>query len=621
MGRGNFNSSHLLSSIVGGRRPRASSIAVRLSAAIAGLAVAATLAGQGAAQPSGSGKASPAGTPTWLDQNWTEEQRRRYHHQSQGTLTIPVPASWFLALQQPDLLPTAGLFSDPAYLDRFGFIPSPRDQYNPDGLPIGFARTRGSDPRTGAPIDGIGFTCAACHTGRLEYQGASMLVDGGPAMIDLKEFGTKLALALGETFISPTRFTRFARRVLGSNYSRAARHQLHGQVGRFVKAGLGELQNRHEGSVTEGFGRLDALNRIGNTVFGAGMGIPANNAATSAPVAFPHIWDTHWFTWVQYNSSIEQPMVRNAGEAMGVSAIVNYEGPATPRYTSTIPMNHLHDPIEQSLAGATAPHAGRRFTGLTSPQWPENVLGRIDRSLAAQGAELYADRCQGCHLPAPGTDAFWASNRWVQPDGSPNRLLNLAEIPIATVGTDPAQAQGMATRTVQIPLSLGMPQAMLIRTEGRNGVYAFGPALGEVVERVVYRWYDANNIPADQRLRMNGYRENGIQAPLSYKARPLNGIWATPPFLHNGSVPNIWALLSPYAERPARFRLGTRQYDPARLGYANGGDFELDTRAAGNRNSGHLFDTRTAGNAGVGIIGRPLSEQERRALIEFLKTI
>ncbi|HEX9932835.1 MAG TPA: di-heme-cytochrome C peroxidase [Allosphingosinicella sp.] len=595
---------------------------LRASALAAALALAGSLAGQSWAQPSAAGTARAPGSPMWLDQNWTEEQRRRYHHQSQGTLTIPIPAPWFLALQQPDPLPSAGLFSDPAYLDRYGFIPSPRDQYNPDGLPVGFARTRGSDPRDGRAIDGIGFTCAACHTGRIEYQGSSMLVDGGPAMIDLKGFGTKLALALGETYLSPTRFRRFARRALGANDNGQTRAVLRSQMKRVLDAGIGELlQNRHDSSVTEGFGRLDALNRIGNTVFGEGMGIRANNAATSAPVAFPHIWDTHWFTWVQYNSSIEQPMVRNAGEAMGVNAVVNYDGPASPRYTSTIPMNHLYDPIERSLAGDTAPHSGTRFTGLTSPQWPENVLGRIDRTLAAQGAELYRDRCQGCHLPAPGTDAFWTSNRWVQPTGSPNRLLNLPEIPITTVGTDPAQAQGLKDRTVQIPLSLGMPREMLIRTEGQNGVYSFGPALGEVVERVVYRWYDANNIPEEQRARMNGFRENGIQAPLAYKARPLNGIWATPPFLHNGSVPTIWSLLSPYAERPARFRLGARQYDPVRLGYANGGDFQLDTSKAGNRNTGHLFDTATTANGGVGIIGRPLSEQERRAVIEFLKTI
>lgn len=41
----------------------------------------------------------------------------------------------------------------------------------------------------------------------------------------------------------------------------------------------------------------------------------------------------------------------------------------------------------------------------------------------------------------------------------------------------------------------------------------------------------------------------GVQEKRGYKARPLHGIWATPPFLHNGSVPNLFQLLSPVVER------------------------------------------------------------------------
>jgi len=153
------------------------------------------------------------------------------------------------------------------------------------------------------------------------------------------------------------------------------------------------------------------------------------------------------------------------------------------------------------------------------------------------------------------------------------------------------------------------------------GTYAFGPALGAVVERVVERWYDANNIPVPERQRMNGHRANGIRAPLQYKARPLNGIWATSPFLHNGSVLTLWELLSPYAERRPSFRLGTRQFDPVRVGYVSAGDFRLDTSKAGNRNTGHLFDVPTPANRGLGIIGRPFTSDERRALVEYLKTL
>jgi hypothetical protein len=119
---------------------------------------------------------------------------------------------------------------------------------------------------------------------------------------------------------------------------------------------------------------------------------------------------------------------------------------------------------------------------------------------------------------------------------------------------------------------------------------------------------------------MNGNRPNGVRALLSYKARPLNGIWATPPYLHNGSVPNLYALLSPVAERPKKFYLGNREYDPADVGYRIDkfpGGFEFDTTIRGNSNSGHEF---TDSPNRVGVIGRQLSPDERRALIEYLKT-
>ncbi len=119
---------------------------------------------------------------------------------------------------------------------------------------------------------------------------------------------------------------------------------------------------------------------------------------------------------------------------------------------------------------------------------------------------------------------------------------------------------------------------------------------------------------------MNGDRPNKIQAPLAYKVRPLNGIWATPPYLHNGSVPTIDALLSPVSERPAKFYLGNREYDPVKLGYhteelANG--FAFDTSLPGNSNRGHEFSD-TKGN---GVIGPKLPPAARKALIEYIKTL
>jgi hypothetical protein len=119
---------------------------------------------------------------------------------------------------------------------------------------------------------------------------------------------------------------------------------------------------------------------------------------------------------------------------------------------------------------------------------------------------------------------------------------------------------------------------------------------------------------------------SGTDPLLAYKARPLTGIWATAPYLHNGSVPTLYDLLLPPDARPKQFLLGTREFDPKRVGYVTrdadgnlldspGGDnsFVFHTRDAdgrvidGNSNAGHDY-----GNAG-------LSEDERWALVEYMK--
>ena len=70
----------------------------------------------------------PVKTARWLDQNWSTEDRHWFHHASQGTATFPVPYAWFMALEQPGLhlFTRPGMLSDPRYLERFGFIPSPK---------------------------------------------------------------------------------------------------------------------------------------------------------------------------------------------------------------------------------------------------------------------------------------------------------------------------------------------------------------------------------------------------------------------------------------------------------------------------------------------------------------
>jgi cytochrome c5 len=107
----------------------------------------------------------------------------------------------------------------------------------------------------------------------------------------------------------------------------------------------------------------------------------------------------------------------------------------------------------------------------------------------------------------------------------------------------------------------------------------------------------------------------------NYKSRPLHGIWATPPFLHNGSVRTVYQMISPRNEREAWFWSGTKEYDPVDLGYRSlpvPGAVKYDTRVIGNDNTGHEF---RAGCQSNGVIGPYLKPEERRQIIEYLKAM
>lgn len=559
----------------------------------------------------------PETKTVWLEQNWSKEQQVFFHHADQGSATFGVPYEWFVALERPiPSLSDPGLLSDGTYLDKFGFIASAKAE---DAMPIGFARggavidpTSGAhwtNPETGRDMTRIGLTCAACHTGRMTYKGAAILIDGGGAMIDVNAVRKAAAVSLFLTRYMPFRFDRFADRVLGPHARPEAKDALRAKL-EAVLNGVKRVRKLDasiaDRSVTEGIGRLDALNRIGNQVFGLGLNTDANYAPTSAPVRYPHLWDASWFDWVQYNSSIEQPMVRNAGEALGVGAAVDLTSTPKPTLRSALNIASLYG-IEAALSGGQ-PTQGTGFTGLRSPRWPEQFLPPIDRVRAQRGAVLYKGLCQGCHLPPVGSDAFFDAKYWSA--SSPHTLI-LPVIGYDRLGTDPAQAEDMANRKVAVPAALGLTSD------------EFGFALGQLVEKTVTQWYDGQtpSLDAAQRNMMNGDRPNGIRAPLAYRVRPLDGIWATAPYLHNGSVPTLYSLLQPAAERPKRFTIGNREFDPVNVGLRTNelaGGTEIDTSVRGERNTGHEFDD-APGRPGV--IGRKLSEGERRDLVEYLKTL
>jgi hypothetical protein len=671
---------------------------------------------------------APAKKAVWLDQNWTTGDRHWFHHASQGTATFPVPYDWFMALEQPGihLFTQPGLLSDSAYLERFGFLPSPRtvradaaslrrfgygdppdppppsapDQVeglrptaveNFDGLPVGFARlTNATNPGTLVPEpDQIGLTCAACHTGSIRYKDVSVRFDGGPAMVNLKKLELATGLSIAYTLKVPGRFTRFAARVLGPDAKEADRGSLEqklASVGQFLLdqhnlydktiAGMKTYDGKHPQKDTEeGFGRLDALNRIGNQVFytdfvlGGLSGYEKNLHAQDAPVSFPPIWTVPWFKWAQYDASIEQPLIRNAGEALGVSALVNFspDFSAKDLFRSSVALENLVR-IEKMLHGpdpSTQSPIG--FAGLKPPKWPSEVfpddpLWKISAERVTKGRALYAEICVECHL-GPVNDpvfdkeykgkSFWSSEQWQAEKG----WLDPVQMSVADMGTDGAQAEVLTLRQVAVPGFLDMQPARDLGTrwECKNlrnyssTEMPFSIALMIAVDRTSQQWMDDHNITDPEvRAKLWGPRKNcpdpgpeprhheaaATTGPeMFYRARPLNGVWATAPYLHNGSVPSLYWMLTPAAERPTKFCMGGRDFDPQQVGFRVVGEtlkcktgetlFSTtgpDGPIAGNSVLGHSFEGKQTPYP-KGVIGRTLTDDERYELIEYLKTL
>jgi mono/diheme cytochrome c family protein len=122
---------------------------------------------------------------------------------------------------------------------------------------------------------------------------------------------------------------------------------------------------------------------------------------------------------------------------------------------------------------------------------------------------------------------------------------------------------------------------------------------------------EANKVVRDMGIERPGL----VEAPLTgYVAAFLDGIWLRAPYLHNGSVPTLRALLENQQNRPAVFWRGYDVYDPVKVGFVTSGPeaerigTRHDVAAKGGGNQGHAF-------------GTDLAADDKDALVEYLKTL
>jgi mono/diheme cytochrome c family protein len=201
---------------------------------------------------------------------------------------------------------------------------------------------------------------------------------------------------------------------------------------------------------------------------------------------------------------------------------------------------------------------------LEAPKYPF----AIDSAKAAKGELIFKQNCAKCH----GT---YGTN-WTYP----NQIIPLEEI-----GTDPKRHAGLE-------IAYGVEYSNSWFGKEKDGWFLDGKRL---------RW------------------TNGYQAP------PLDGIWATAPYLHNGSVPTLYGVLNSKA-RPKlytrSFQTGEADYDPVQVGWKITLLREPPSEKLPAIERRKVYDTTKPGRSNAGhTYGDELTDEERWAVIEYLKTL
>lgn len=548
---------------------------------------------------------SATGTPGRLYQgkDWSQADRADFYSRDQGSRIMPI--SWFRALRRAD----GSLMLDDG-LRRYGYLDNPD---SPDRLPVGFTVNGNGSTRA------IGMTCAACHTRELEVEGVRYRIDGGPAIVDFQAFLTDIDLAVGRILSDPAAFASFARAVRATDPRMTDDTLLRKEVALWYLR-YHTLMERALPADGWGLGRLDAVSMIFNRLTGLDLGpapsflIASNIAPADAPVRYPFIWDaprqdhTQWPGFAANGDNL-LALSRNLGEVYGVF------GDFMPHKSDRFLLGY--DFVTDNSANFSGL---RRLEDLVrrmkAPVWP----WAVDANLRSQGQAIFNRStedggCQACHAERRGTVRFLPpSATW--------------KTPLVDVGTDTRQYQILA-RTASsgaiegaLKPSLGrlkpvdrsidilatsvigaILQNDLTLLRGRS-IAPKADQLGNVLPPVRKELEQAFNVPPAT-----------IATDHKYEARVLHGIWSTAPYLHNGSVPTLRELLTDPAQRVASFDVGAA-YDRDSVGLARTqtGLHQLrrttgcDRLDSGNSRCGHKYGTW-------------LSEAEKRALLEYLKTL
>ncbi len=641
-------------------------------------------------------------TPIYLEQGWDEADSLWFYNTTQGSNLIPYDI--FMALELAD---EEKLFRSDDVFNQYRYLPQKKTFFNPDALAVGFTK----DSYQGK--DYIGYTCAACHTGQVNYKGKAIRIDGGPAMADMVGYLTAMQKAMQKTIKDSAKRTRFVKAVLDRKNDYRNEEEVITDLEKWTKVIINYNAVNHS-HVAYGYARLDAFGRIYNRVLQHvinkqqakvlmlmatdidGSRLLTNTQVEAvlkdvdetiignqqfalvldrlmseegdfpnlnlqqmlrirgylfnepdAPVSYPFLWDITHSDYVQWNGLADNsgvgPLGRNAGEVTGVFATLDWKA-SDDKFNLAAKISGQNNKkkkidFKSSIDLVNLERLEGHLKSLRSPLWPEEIIGQIDPEKAARGQLLYEEYCQSCHTVIDRKD-------W-------NRVVIAHLSSLEDVGTDPQMAKNsveykgktgnfkftyQATGVGDMVFDSTAPVAAIL-TATTKGVVATPDA----DKWIVRRWLDwlytlgasffDNNIKAS--IKQGTYKPDTTANPfnslLAYKARSLNGIWATAPYLHNGSVPSLYELLLPAKRegdpedgkyRPDTFVVGSREFDPTKVGFLSEGyeGFVFNTNQPGNLNTGHEYGGGRTPQPN-GELLPALSETERWDLVEYLKTL
>ncbi len=584
------------------------------------------------------------GESTDLVQGWTAEDRNGWYWATQGSRLMPY--SWFQALEQAG---SSAPFADEAHLTSFGYVPSSAER--PNRLPVGFAIDRQPDEnfritklrwyggQTGTSVRNaepwLGFNCSACHTAELNYQGKAIRIDGGPGLGDFQSLIEAVDRALTATRDNPQKWDRFAAKVLAGKDNTANRALLQSALGSLIDW-QARTRALNDTPLRSGYARIDAFGHIYNKiVLFAGAPDPIVNPA-DAPVSYPFLWKINLQKKVQWNGAAQNQTLNFAGRSFDYGAMGRNAGEVMGVFGEVVPVaaGSPGQPLRgyrSSVYAANLESLERLVAKLEPPKWPAS-FPPIDQTKVDAGRIVFVRHCAACHK-TPDKQVTGQPTEIMVPF-SRTKPLNLTDIWMACNALTHEARSGTLKGTKDgfisgQPLPAVAPVVTMLATTvkgalvGKKGQIvgtAVGGFLG--IDRAPVVFQGDPSTLSDKQLREARRRmcTTTDHPLLAYKARPLEGIWATAPYLHNGSVPTLYDLLLPASRRPKSFRVGTREYDPRFVGYAR------DARAPGNG-----FEFRTVGtdakpidgnaNAGHDYGAAEMSDADRWALVEYMKSI